>query len=678
MNAAAPASARLLLVEDDPGLATLLSTLLCETGHRCEVADSGARALERLQTESFDLALLDYALPDMAASELVPLARQRNLLPPFIVLTGHGDERVAVELMKLGARDYLIKDANLLHRLSGIVNRILEELRIKRQLDQTELALKQSGAELASIYDHAPSMMILVDAQGRIRRLNRAAIEFSPPRSPQELPSDLGEFLCCARDQGQILRCGSAPSCAACGIHQALGAVFQSGQTQRRIEVKLKLQLGNQPQERTLRLSTTPVGLQAEPLALLCLEDITEQKRVEELYRQSQKMEAIGQLAGGVAHDFNNILTGILMQVGMLRGDTALPERMRSPLEELEDQAKRAASLTRQLLLFSRRQAMDIKPADLNKLLENMLKMLRRLLGEHIDMEFCWQSPLPPVQADVGMIEQVVMNLCVNARDAMPKGGRLSLSTAVVELAFPPHPDTPPTPFVLLKVTDTGCGMDHATLARIFEPFFTTKEAGKGTGLGLATVFGIIKQHRGWIEVKSAPGQGSTFLVYLPVSTQQSPPSSGHENIRSTPRGHETILVVEDESNVRLMTANVLRNQGYRVLEAANGQEALNLWAQCGQTIDLLFSDVIMPGGLNGLELATCLRAQKPSLKVILFSGYSVDLLGGNLGAIPAIHYLAKPCTPSAMARSVRDCLDQAFLADAPAPGRTRELKTPA
>jgi signal transduction histidine kinase/DNA-binding response OmpR family regulator len=660
MNAPAHTTGRILLVEDDPGLAMLLASLLTEAGHVCDTADTGALALQRLAAEPYDLALLDYALPDMAAMELIPVAKERGLLPPFLVLTGHGDERVAVELMKLGARDYQIKDASLLNRLAGIVARILEDLSTKRQLDQAETALKRSGAELAAIYDHAPVMMILVDSKGRVRRLNRAALEFAPPPHPQNHSFDVGTHLRCACMPCPDIQTGSSGECQDCPINKALAGLFTRGITQRRAEIKLRLTLKTKPEDYTLRLSTALVALQGESLGLLCLEDITEQKRTEELFRQSQKMDAIGQLAGGVAHDFNNLLTGTLMQLGLLMSDPALPDRYREPIRQLDEQAKRAAGLTRQLLLFSRRETMDVKPLDLNKVLENMVKMLRRILGEHIVMEFSWQTPLPPVLADVGMIEQVVMNLCVNARDAMPDGGTLNLSTVLAGAVAPTTPESTPAPYVQIRVTDTGCGMDRETLTHIFEPFFTTKAAGKGTGLGLAMVFSIVQQHRGWVEVQSAPGQGSTFLVYLPVSATALPQATATENSLASPSGRETLLVVEDEENVRTMTACVLRARGYQVLEAANGREALKVWAQHRAAIDLLFSDMIMPGGLNGMELAKVLQGEKPALKVIVFSGYSADIMDHPESQAVRAAYLAKPCTPTTIARTVRECLDGA------------------
>jgi CheY-like chemotaxis protein len=289
-----------------------------------------------------------------------------------------------------------------------------------------------------------------------------------------------------------------------------------------------------------------------------------------------------------------------------------------------------------------------------------MFKMLRRLLGEQITFEYSGKDGLPLIEADPGMIEQVVLNLCVNARDAMPKGGRLRVGTDFVELAasqLTRSPGARPGKYVRLIVTDNGCGMDELTQQRIFEPFFTTKEAGKGTGLGLATVHGIVSQHRGWVEVVSAPGQGTTFSVILPATDKIAEVESRTEASQPIARGTETILLVEDEPGVRLTIGQFLRRTGYNVLEAANGVEAITLWRQHRPGIHLLFTDMVMPEGMTGLELAERLLAEKADLKVIITSGYSADLL--NLGKLAAgILYLPKPTPPARLAAAVRECLD--------------------
>jgi PAS domain S-box-containing protein len=392
------------------------------------------------------------------------------------------------------------------------------------------------------------------------------------------------------------------------------------------------------------------------------VQDITERRHLEERLRQAQKMEAVGQLAGGVAHDFNNILTATLLQLNLLQENPNLDLEAREALRELERGAQRAADLTRQLLLFGRRSAMQFQPLDLNDLLTDLQKMLRRLLGEHILLEFVSESGLPRISADASMIQQVVVNLCVNARDAMPAGGRLSVRTAGVDLDADQVQDRPgarPGLFVCLSVADTGAGMDDATLQHIFEPFFTTKEVGKGTGLGLATVHGIIQQHEGWLEVQSAVDQGTTFRVFLPAYVAPAATASAVVPQPEVVGGHETVLLVEDDAAVRTMIAMFLRRWGYKVLEATTGQEAMSLWQQEGATIDLLYTDVVMPGGLSGTQLTEQLRAQKPNLKVILSSGYSADLAQKDPGLAPNVVFVPKPCSAADLALTVRRCLDR-------------------
>jgi signal transduction histidine kinase/CheY-like chemotaxis protein len=389
--------------------------------------------------------------------------------------------------------------------------------------------------------------------------------------------------------------------------------------------------------------------------------DMTERRQLEAQLRQAQKMEAIGELAGGIAHDFNNILCATLMHLGLLQQNPQLIVGIKESLEEVGTEILRAASLTRQLLLFSRRQAARVEPWDLNMLINDLLNMLRRLLGENIEVAFQAGAGSPWVSADAGMIQQVVMNLCINARDAMPSGGQLTLATTVVEIqaaSEKSHPDAKPGRFVCLAVTDTGCGMDDAVLGRIFEPFFTTKEVGKGTGLGLATVYGIVKQHHGWIEVESQLGHGSSFRVYLPATNPLSSLgiNSHEENIRG---GSETILLVEDELFLRQLTASCLRKLGYTVLEAGNGAEALAVWQEHHQRIALLLTDMKMPGQMTGLDLALRFKNEKGSLKVISASGYSAELEDSPLTAGQEITFLPKPFTPAALAKIVRLCLDK-------------------
>jgi len=388
--------------------------------------------------------------------------------------------------------------------------------------------------------------------------------------------------------------------------------------------------------------------------------DITERLNLESQLRHSQKLESVGQLAAGVAHDFNNILTIIQGHTDRLVEQCAENPGMNEPLKLVSAAARRASSLTQQLLMFSRKQKMQPKVLDLNKIIANLGKMLQRLLGDDITLESRLENVLPAIEADTGMIEQIIMNLSVNARDAMPKGGKLLITTslATIDDAYVQlHPDAHPGQFVRLSVADTGTGMSKETLSRIFEPFFTTKEVGKGTGLGLATVYGITKQHNGWVEVDSELGVGTTFVVHLPASSKSFDTTFEKAPQKAVKGGHETIMLVEDEPVLRELAHVILNDYHYQVLEAGTGVEAIKVWEKHEGKIDLLLTDMVMPEGMTGRELAEELRRRKPDLKVIYTSGYSADVMGGDLGLRDA-KFLQKPYPPPLLAKTVRECLD--------------------
>jgi PAS domain S-box-containing protein len=413
---------------------------------------------------------------------------------------------------------------------------------------------------------------------------------------------------------------------------------------------------------RDVLLSVERLDFASEAVILVIVHDMTERLNLEAQLRHAQKMEAIGQLAAGLAHDFNNILTIIKGHAGMLLTAPELPEDMRSSLTQITGAASQAATLTTQLLTFSRKQVMQLHYLDLNEVVRGATQMLRRLLGETITLQLeCGPTALP-IHADAGMIEQIIVNLALNARDAMPQGGRLTVKTAIVEIdsAYAPHrPDARSGAFASLIVADTGTGMDKGTLDRIFEPFFTTKEVGKGTGLGLATTYAIVKHHQGWIEVASNLGAGSAFKTFLPLCPAPAPSQDVARPAKASLGGNETILVVEDEASLRELVCTLLRHYGYRVLQASHGKEALEVWKVKCSEIDLLLTDMMMPEGISGWELAEKLKVERPGLKVIYTSGYSVDLLGRNGEFGQGIHFLAKPYPPHVLAKTVRDCLDE-------------------
>ncbi len=397
------------------------------------------------------------------------------------------------------------------------------------------------------------------------------------------------------------------------------------------------------------------------------MRDITERKRTEdalrrseEQLRQSQKMEAIGKLAGGVAHDFNNLLTAITGYSDLLLGHVQLDSLARKNAEEIRKAAFRAASLTHQLLAFSRRQMLTVKVLKLNAVIMDLEPMLRRLIGEDIELKIVPGPALGEVKADPSQIEQIILNLVINARDAMPKGGTLTIETANVSLdaAFAVgHEPFRPGAYVLVAVSDTGCGMDERTKARIFEPFFTTKDPGRGTGLGLSTVYGIVKQSDGYVWVYSEPGEGTTFKIYLPRVASASDKAFADAEQARPPQGTETILLAEDEDMVRALVTNILQDNGYTVLAAGHSEEAFRLSGRHEKPIHLLVTDVVMPG-MSGRELAERLASSRPKMKVLYISGYTDDAVLRHGVQAEGMPFLQKPFTPDALLRKVREVLE--------------------
>ncbi|HZU37451.1 MAG TPA: response regulator, partial [Gemmataceae bacterium] len=400
-----------------------------------------------------------------------------------------------------------------------------------------------------------------------------------------------------------------------------------------------------------LQVGLRIVGLQASLAARV--------RELEEALSGAQKMEAVGRLAGGVAHDFNNLLTVIITGTEMLLSQP-LDSRHRELITMVKQSGERGAALTRQLLAFSRRQVLAPVVLDLSGLVTNLEKMLRRLIGEDIELVTSLDPSPAIIEADPGQLEQVIMNLVVNSRDAMPQGGTLTIESrnvVVNEANLMLHPLPRPGVYVLLSVTDTGCGMTPETKVRVFEPFFTTKEVGKGTGLGLATVYGIVQQSRGYIVLDSTLGAGTTFRIYLPAATKPVAPAEPPPNPPNTLVGTETVLLVEDGESVRAMTRRILQSYQYNVLEAADGKQALDVAAQCTGRIHLMLTDVVMPH-LSGPQLAEYLAPRRPDMKILYMSGYTDDAMVRHRVVDSGIPFLQKPFTPAALAKKVREVLN--------------------
>jgi two-component system, cell cycle sensor histidine kinase and response regulator CckA len=417
---------------------------------------------------------------------------------------------------------------------------------------------------------------------------------------------------------------------------------------------------------REVLFSAQPLRIGTQACALTVLQDVTDQLRLENQLRQAQKMEAIGQLAAGIAHDFNNLLTVILGYTADAAGETTLPPPLRDNLAQVRSAAERAATLTRQLLVFSHQQASQMIPIDVAAVLFGLREMLTRLIGENISIGWNCPAGLPRILADSADLEQSVINLMVNARDALPRGGRILVHLRSVHLdadGARRHPEARPGRYVSLAIADNGCGISAAVMNRLFDPFFTTKPVGKGTGLGLSTVYAIVHQLRGWIEVESAVGHGSTFTLFIPA-LEEEPAKAAHDALAvatavgAVRRGNERVLLVEDDAFIRSMLTRFLQREGYRLTAAMDGPSALEVWTAAQGQFDLLITDMVMPNGMSGAQLAERLRDQNPRLKAILISGYSPELLDADADQLKSVRMLMKPFTHEKIIETMREVLD--------------------
>jgi two-component system cell cycle sensor histidine kinase/response regulator CckA len=518
-----------------------------------------------------------------------------------------------------------------------IVNRNITERK------RAEEALWRSEASFRSVVEDAPYGIYRAKITGQFLQVNPALQRMLGYKSAQDLlDADLAT---------QVFR--HATEC------QRMNGLLADLEEMKDVELEWRRQDGKPI---TVRCSGHRVNDSngAPAYFEVFAEDVTEKRVLERQLRMAQKMEAIGRLSGGIAHDFNNLLGVIIGYSGVLKKILRPEQPSYEHAVEIEKAGQRAASLTRQLLAFSRQQVLTPSVLNLNSLVSDMEKMLPRLLGEDVEVSLRLDSSLGNVKADQSQIEQVIMNLAVNARDAMPAGGKLKILTANVHLdeAYTrDHPGSKVGQYVMLAITDTGTGMDAETLAHIFEPFFTTKERGKGTGLGLATVYGVVKQSNGYIWVDSAPGKGSSFQIYLPIHSARACAAEPKPGCPEKPCGSETILVVEDADPLRKLTQAFLEANGFRVLSAAGGTEALAVAGRHGSAIDLLLTDVVMPG-MNGRELAEQLSLRQPGIKVLYVSGYTDTFIAGHGVLQAGTNLLHKPFTEQVLVGKVRETLD--------------------
>ena len=635
---------RALIIEDSESDALLVTHELRRDGRDVDVTvvDS-LDAIRQALVDPWDVILSDWSLPGFTALDVLPVIRERAIDTPVIVVSGTITEDLAVSVMRAGAHDFVLKDR--LSRLVPAVEREIRDAESRSARRRAEQEVAISAERYRQLFESSPLPMWVYDvASLRLLTVNEAAIRRYGYTRAEFLELTLDDL----RPPEDVLR-----------LHEDVARRVDAPAVWRHVTKAGELL--------AVEITAHDLDFEGRVARLVLANDVTERQRLESQLRQSQKMEAIGRLAGGVAHDFNNILC-VIMSYSETLLDTLEPGEMRDDIEQIRNAGSRGAALTRQLLMFNRQQLLEPRVLDLNDVLTDMGKMLQRLLREDIELISITAPDLGQVRADLGSLEQVLMNLVVNARDAMPSGGKLTLETANIELDRGyalDHLGVTPGSYVMIVVRDTGVGMDAATQARIFEPFFTTKERGRGTGLGLSTVFGIMQQNHGHVWVESAPGAGTTFRLYLPrvdaVATPVRP-----RGRPTTLYGSETVLLVEDDDQVRAVALTILKKFGYSVIAARDGDEAQRVCEAHPHRIHLLLTDVVMPG-ITGPELARRLRGIRPDMEVLCMSGYTDEAdrklgsgaLDGSDDSDDSIEYLQKPFTAEALSLRVRAVIDR-------------------
>lgn len=655
----------ILVIDDTVASLCLLSRMLAEAGYSVAQAESGELALSAAENKPPELILLDVRMPGLDGFEVFKRlkAKAGTVEIPVIFLTASTDPEDSLAGLKLGAVDFISKPYDR-EALLAKVGTHTELYRLKKKLEQQALELARERDRLSAVLtesrrvaaehekllkaiEQAGDTIMITDSEGTIQYVNPAFEKFTGYSRREAVGQ-----------KSRLLRSGRQDEV----FYKDLWEKITSGKTWEGRMVNKRKDGTLYTEEATISPVRDQQGRIINYVAVK--RDITEQLKLENRFRQSQRMETVGLLAGGVAHDFNNILSSIMCNAGFLARDLAPDDPKQKDVKEILAASERAAALTRQLLAFSRRQILATRIVDINGLMGGMIRMLGRVIGE-MTMLVVKLNPSPcAAKVDPGQIEQVIMNLALNARDAMPGGGVITLETEIVNPPgefFDQHPDLPRGPLVCIKVGDTGCGMSEEVKTHLFEPFFTTKEQGKGTGLGLSTVFGIVKQSRGEITVESEPGKGSVFTVYLPF-VESRPQDKDKEGDKKPPeeplrKGNETVLLVEDEESLRRLGERILRASGYTVLVAADGQAALKLMEERGRPVDLLMSDVVMPG-MSGRELGLELARRKLIGRALYMSGYTDDAIVKHGVLEPGIAFIYKPFTVDAVLLKLREVLD--------------------
>jgi len=616
---------RVLLVEDSEADATLIVHALQTEGrlvrfHRVDTADAFQEAL---LSAPWDVIVSDHRMPQFDALEALARLQESGLDVPFILVSGTVDEARAVAAMKAGAHDYLMKDN--LARLAPAVERECAEAVHRAARRRADAALRRSEMDLRAVMEHVPDGLLTVSAGGLLVSMNPAAERIFGVDATAVVGRPADELL---------------PP----GFQGYVGQGSRSSEARRRDGTMVHLELA---------VAEVPGGDQR---LVVSVRDVTERKRLEAEVQRTQKMDTVGMLAGGVAHDFNNVLTGIQSAAALARLDLTVDHNAQTDLAEIERQCQRAGALVRQLLAFARRQPLAQRSLSVNQVVLDVESLLRRVIGEPVKLQTELAEDLWTISGDPAQLEQVLMNLCVNARDAMPEGGTLTVRTrnAEIDAEFAAqHSTVPGKRMVELSVRDTGAGIPAGTLEHIFEPFFTTKAPGRGTGLGLAVVHGIVRQHQGMVEVSSAPGQGSTFRILLPA-IEGLPLEAERKSRTPAPRTGGTVLVVEDDAAVRQGLARLLERSGFRALTADDAESALALLG--GVAVDLVILDAVLPG-LSGIAAYRTIHQRHPSARVLVVSGYGEGQMDPELRRDPGSSFLQKPFTHLELLEAVQRVL---------------------
>jgi two-component system cell cycle sensor histidine kinase/response regulator CckA len=640
----------IVMIEDVPSDALLVEESLRAAGFVFKTVRVTTRNgfLDEIGNRPPDIILSDYTLPQFDGMEALRLAKERHPAVPFIMVTGTIDEETAVECIKSGADDYVLK--NHLGRRPNSVHSALGKRRALREKQEAEKALRESEIRYRRLFESAREGVLLLDAETRL------VTDVNP------YMAGLMGVMPISLHGKTLLEIGLIPD------RKSYDALMHQIDSSGAAGFDGTLAAGQNGTKVAIEMNCHAYDMQDRRLIQCNVRDMTERRQSEEEKEtmraqlfQAQKMEAIGNLAGGVAHDFNNLMTAIQVSadVGMMKVDES--NLLFMDLKEIRYAALRASSLIRQLLLFSRKHPMEFTFLSINGIVENLIKMLHRLIGEDIQIKTELDAKLWTVRADASNMEQVVMNLSLNARDAMPKGGTLTIRTENVLLkqdAAKTMPESRPGKFVCLSILDTGVGMDYNIIQRIFEPFFTTKGPGRGTGLGLSVVYGIVKQHDGWIHVISKPGKGSAFKLYLPAFSEEAEDKTEQKVQLETLRGKgQLILLVEDEEKVRESARTALEKCGYRVLPVRDVKEALETFRKEQGRFDLVFSDVVLSDG-TGIELAEELLALKPDVKILLSSGYTDQKSQWPIIREKGYRFLQKPYTLADLLKSIQAAVE--------------------